>query len=81
MSVEGYERNIKLWNFMNWNCILCLSSIYRSGLIFSSCFIEENNKNYIITSCSSEDEEIRIFDFLGIFIKSIKNSKEKTLLC
>jgi len=43
MSVEGYERNIKLWDFMNWNCILSLSSIYRSGLIFSSCFIEENN--------------------------------------
>ena len=79
MSVEGYERNIKLWDFMNWNCILSLSSIYRTGLIFSSCFIEENDKNYIITSCSSENEEIKIFDFSGIFIKSLKDSKEKTL--
>ena len=79
MSVEGCESNIKLWDFMNWNCILNLSSIYRFGSIFSSCFIEENNINYIITSCSSENEEIKIFDFSGTFIKSINDSKEKTL--
>ena len=79
MSIEGTKNNIKLWDFMNWNCILNLSSIYDSGLIFSSCFIEENNKIYIITSCSTNSEEIKIFDFSGIFIKSIQDSKEKTL--
>ena len=79
MSVEGFEKNIKLWDFKNWNCILNLSSIYRSGLIFSSCFLEVNNKNYIITSSSSENEEIKIFDFSGIFIRSLNDSKEKTL--
>ena len=79
MSIEGTKNNIKLWDFMNWNCILSLSSIYDSGLIFSSCYIEENNKNYIVTSCSTNSEEIKIFDFSGIFIKSIQDSKEKTL--
>ena len=79
MSISGDNRNIKLWDFLNWECILNLSSIYDYGLIFSSCFLNEENELYIITCCSSDDCEIKIYNLLGNNIKVINDSKEKAL--
>ena len=79
MSISGENRNIKLWDFVNWECILNLSSIYKVGLIFSSCFLIENNNEYIIICGSSNESEIKIYDFSGVYIKSLNDSKEKAL--
>ena len=78
MSISG-EQNLKLWDFYNWECILNLKSIYKFGLIFSSCFLNEDNKDYILTCGSADQSEIKIYDFSGVFIKLINNSSEKTL--
>ena len=80
ITTSGANQNIKLWDFYNWECILDLPYIYNSGLIFSLCIFNENNKqDYIITCGSSDLAEIRFYDFSGNYIKSIDNSSEKTL--
>ena len=79
MSISGDDKNIKLWDFKNWDCILNLPFIYKYGLIFSSCFFIENNKEYILSSGSADQSQIKMFDFSGNFIKIINNSEQKTL--
>ena len=78
MSISGEDRNIKLWDFFNWECILNLHSIYKYGLIFSSCFLNEVDE-YIVTCCSDDQSSINIYDFSGSFIKSLNDSNQKTL--
>ena len=82
MSIIYEENNIKLWNVNNWELILNLKNINNKGFLFSSCFLNENNKNYIVSSnLNIEDglEPIKIFDFSGKKRKEIKNSKEATI--
>ena len=50
MSISCSDRNIKLWNTDNWECILDLKNIYNEGFIYSSTFLDDNNNNYLITS-------------------------------
>lgn len=79
MSISGENQNIKLWNFLNWECIFNLSSFYKFGSINFSCFLNEDDKDYIIISDNSDKTEIKIYDFSGCFIKSITDSQDKTL--
>lgn len=78
MSISATGRHIKIWNLLNWECILSLFPFYDEGLICSSCFLKDNNNHeYIISCCSSEESEIKIYDFSGNYIKSLHDSKQK----
>ena len=82
MSISSAENRLKIWNVNDWNCILDISHIYNNNnYLFSACFLNENNKNYIITSnCNwlGDSGPVKIFDFNQKIIKEIKDSNEKT---
>ena len=70
--------NIKLWNINKWDNLLNLKDINKNGWIFSACFLNDNNKNYIATSNSNLGtcEPIKVFDFKGNKIKEINDSND-----
>ena len=81
ISISDKDNNIKIWNINDWNCILNIKNIYKNGGIDSVCFLNDNNKNYIITSnddCKRNPESIAIFDFKGKKLKEIKDSNYDT---
>ena len=44
MSISGDNNNIKLWNFLNWDCILNLKNVNQIGFLESACLLNvENN--------------------------------------
>ena len=82
MSISSDDNNIRLWNINNWECITNITNINNGGRLYSSCFLKENNKNYIITSNYNDEagksEQIKVFNFKGQLIKTINDSKDKT---
>ena len=83
LSISCDDRNIKLWDVNNWECLLNISNIYNNGFIYSSCFINDNNNNnnYILTSnynLYGDSEQIKVYDFNGQKIKEIEGSNECT---
>lgn len=80
MTVSGDNNVIKLWKFVNWDCILNLRNINQIGFLESACILKIENANYIISSNWNyeEVEKIKIFDFKGNKIKELVNSAEKT---
>jgi len=78
LSISSDDNNIKLWNINNLELILNIQSIYNNGVLYSACFLNNNNQNYIITSNSyiSTKESIKVFDFKGNQIKEINDSKD-----
>ena len=80
ISISSDDNNIKLWNFLNLELMLNIKNIYNSGYLFSACFLNNNNQNYIITCHDNQNSEsIKVFDFKGKKIKEINDSKERTL--
>ena len=80
ISVSAEDNNIKLWNVKNFECLYNFKSINKNGFLYSACFIEDNNQNFIITSnCTwkGESEPLKVYDFSGNKIKEIKNNKDK----
>ena len=75
MSISAGDNNIRLWNINNWECITNITNINNGGRLYSSCFLKENNKNYIITSNYNDEagksEQIKVFNFNGQLIKTI----------
>ena len=83
MSISSDNNEIKIWNFSNWECILNLQKINKSGNLLSACFLKENNNVYIATSnfeLFDDPEPIKVYDIKGNFIKQISNSKEGSIL-
>ena len=81
MSICGIKNSIKIWDIKNWECILNLKDIYKTGNIYSSCFINnDNNINIIISNCSlfKNSQPLKIYDLNGVFIKDINKSSDKT---
>ena len=81
LSISQIDNNIILWNVDNWECLLNIPHSNDSGLIYSSCFIYDNNQSYIVTSNCNWDENsefIKIYDFNQNKIKEIKDSNEIT---
>lgn len=84
MSLSFQDSNLKLWNIRNFECLLNLENVYisNSNLIFSSCFINDDNAIYLITSIQSlnfPSEPIKLFDLNGSKIKEFDYlSKEIT---
>ena len=81
MSLSCKDNNLKLWNTLNWECILNLVNINTNGDMFSACFMNENNNIYIISSnCnwSEATEKIKVYDFNGQKIREVDNSNHKS---
>ena len=54
--------------------------IYEDGYLYSACFINYNNNNYIIVSNTNYcfPEPIKVYDFKGNKIKEINDSCDDT---
>ena len=50
MSISLPDNNINIWEAKNWNHILNIFDAYKSGLIYSGCFLCENENNFIVLS-------------------------------
>ena len=82
ISISYIDNNLKLWNISNFECLLNIKNVNKTGHLKSACFLKDNNFNYIITSNSSNNsaiksELIKVFDFKGTKIKNINGSNEK----
>ena len=82
MSISSEDNNIRLWDVINWECILNISNINKEGVIYSGCFLNDENKNYIVTcnfnKIEKKNELIKLYDFEGNFAKTINNSNVGT---
>ena len=86
ISISSKDNNIKLWNVENLVCLCDIQSIYNEGGLSSACFLNDNNKNYIISSNDNyyiykldySNESIKVYDFKGNIIKKIYNSEYPT---
>ena len=79
LSISGADNNIKLWKIINLECLLNLKKINKRGELFSACFLNDNNQNYIITSnYSINSGPIKVFDFKGEEKKEINDSSYRT---
>ena len=68
------DLNIKLWNIENYECLLDLRDIYDHDLLKSSCILNNNNKNYILTCSARINNPILVFDFKGKEIEKVEES-------
>ena len=81
MSIASDDNEIKLWNVNNWECLLHLNNINKSGNLLSACFLEENKQIFIVTSnfdIFDEPDVIKVYNDKGNIIKEIINSNENT---
>ena len=81
MSVSCLDNNIKLWDANVWECILNFNKVNDIGMIYSACFIFDENQEYkyIVTSnyvLFFNSGPIKIFDFNGTKIKEINDSEK-----
>ena len=72
-----------MWDIRNFECLLDIKDINEKGSLYSACFLNDNNDNFIVTSNAQlyygkNAELIKVFDFEGKKIKEINNSNENT---
>ena len=82
MSISSGDNTLKIWNVYNWECKLTIDHVNDKGFLYSACFLNDNNINYIITSNATkkgESEYIKVFDFNGRKIKEINKSNRNTV--
>ena len=77
MSIS-FDNNIKIWNIIQWKCIINLENINNNGGILSSCFLNDKNNLYIITSGIYNSEPIKIYSLQGDKLKNINESNDNT---
>ena len=79
LSISAENSNLKVWNIYNFECLINIKKIYGNGELYSSCFINHNNKIYILTSnFSYNNNRIKIFDLNGKKIEEIEQSGDMT---
>ena len=81
ITISADDNNIKLWNIVNLELLVDIQNINKDGLLYSSCFLNNNSQIYIISSnydYSGNCEPIKVFDFNGNYIKEINSSEDKT---
>lgn len=83
ISIAADDNEIKVWNFEDLKCVLCLKNIYSGGCIFSAFALTKNGQNYIVTSCRTEEGEteypIKFYDFNATYVKKIEGSNKSTI--
>ena len=85
LSCSFEDRNIKVWDFNNVECIFNIIP-YSKGIINSSCFLYDNDTNeiLIITSNSNNTnsiikDSIKVFNLEEQKIKEIKDSENEVI--
>ena len=83
MSIVGIKNSIKIWDALDWECILNIKDIYREGNIYSALLLNDYNDNnifIIISNCTlfKNSQPLKIYDLKGNFIKDIPDSNGKT---
>ena len=81
ISLSKDDNNLKLWNINNFECLLNLKNINNIGILDSACFLNQNNKFYILTSncnVNGNAEPIKVYDFNGSKIKQLRDSTDDT---
>ena len=75
ISISLSDNNLKLWDISNYDCLLNIENVNKTGRLFSSCLFSNNNNNYILTSSAYGNnlESIKVFDFSGNKIKEIND--------
>ena len=77
ISISADDNNLKLWNFLNFDCLVNLTEINKKGCLFSACLLNYNNDIYIVaTNSNFKAEPIKVYDLTGQKIKIIKNYKD-----
>ena len=78
MSISSLDKNIKIWNFNNLECILNLITSTEDIFLFSACFFEDKNELYLVSSESSDLglEPLIIYDLKGTIIREIKEESD-----
>lgn len=71
ISISSDDRNLKLWNINNLECLTDLKNVYDEGSLYSGCFLNVNNEIYIATCSSNFYQPIKVFDLNGKMIKEI----------
>jgi len=76
------DQNIKLWNANNFQCLLNLTNINKSGWVYAACFLNNKDNLFIITSNSNyfdyNIEPIKVYDLNGNKISKINDSNYNT---
>ena len=80
MSISKEEKDLKIWETDNWECILYLNNIYKMGYLISACFLNYKNDYYIIACNRIKADLIKIYDLKGNKIQEIKESNDNTLV-
>ena len=83
LSISFLDNNLKVWDLINWNCLLNINKINSKGFIKSACFLYDNNQNFIISSNSSDNfikEPMKVFDLNGNKVKDINDSFDDTIV-
>jgi len=81
MSISAEDNNIKVWNINNFECVADIKNIYiDENLLYSACFLNDNNNIFIITNAffgkfRRLNNEIKVFNFNGVKVKSINESQ------
>ena len=70
LSISSEENNLKVWNIKNWDCIYNYINVNKNMCLYSACFLNYQNQNYIITNNNNFDT-IKIYDLKGNKIKEI----------
>ena len=87
MSMSKKDNNIKLWDANLWEQIKNIEKVNHKDFLYSACFLNDNNNNYIITSngCNRQYymnihnfEPMKIYDFNGEKIKELNDTKDCT---
>ena len=79
ISLSLSDNNLKLWNINNYECLINLENINKTGKLFSSCLLNDNNHIFIITSCAyGNNESIKLFDMNSNKFKEINDSNDNT---
>ena len=73
LSISNNDSSIKLWNINIWECLISITNIYINNKLYSSCFLNDNNILYIITT--NYLENVKVFNLYGQIIKEIKSIK------
>ena len=82
ISISCDDNNIKLWNINNWECLNNFKEVNENGWIYSSCFLNDKNEIYIITSYCNDNlsnlpnEPIKVFDLYGNLARTINDSND-----
>ena len=75
MSVSSMDNNLKIWNIYNWDCLLEIKNVNRTGALYCASFLLEKNDIYILTTNSDllkRKDPIKIFNMKAEKIYQIK---------